>query len=526
MKKSIALILILMLTLASGIPALAEETVSLECISEEGVTWTAYKSSHTVIGNQINDWSETEVARIIEEQTGVTLEYITPLLGEETTQVTLLVSSQNLPDFFYAPDAFYTGGAAAMLDDGLTIDIAEYLDLMPNFKAALEESEFRQQEVYTDDGRIPGLPTFRENDEESEVFVGILIRKDLLDQVGMDIPVTYDDWYEVLTAFKNECGISKPISAGPQMWGQNNMWSSGFGFGFMDYFGTGRPFYQIDGEVRYAPLDDTEAFKTYMEMMAKWYAEGLIDPDFQTVTDVNAQIGTYSSPECGACITAYSLAPVLSSIGSASKPDFEYVIAPIPVVEASQRTHLYMETSRISLNTLVITKDCDNLELALKYWDQYYTEEMSRLTCWGIEGETFVFDENGEEQWTDLILSNPDYNFMSMRYSIIGNVQPGNYSIRSETVEPFSIAANDFYRAHGDNAYRIPSSVTLTEDERDEYNGVMTDVNTYVEETGLQFMTGKRSFDTYDDFIEQVRGMRVQDAIDVYQDALDRYNAR
>ncbi len=531
MKKLFTTLLSVSLALAMALSvwgaALAEDGgVQLTRIADGNVTWSCFKGSHTVIGTQIDDWSQTEVAQLIARQTGVNLTYITPLLGEETTQLSLLVSSQTLPDFLYSPDANYTGGTVAMLDDGLTIDLAPYLDQMPNFKAALEQSEFRQKEVYTDDGRITGLPTFFDNDDESEVFVGILIRKDLLDQVGMDIPVTYDDWYNVLTAFKNECGISKPISCGPQMFGQNNMWSSGYGFGYMDYFGTNKPFYQIDGQVRYAPLDDTESFRAYLEMMAKWYAEGLIDPDFQSVTDINAQIATYSNPECGACITAYSLGPVLASIGSAANPDFEYVCAPIPVLEEGQQTHLYYETSRMYKNSLVITTSCQDIDLALKYWDQYYTEDMSRLTCWGIEGETYTYDENGQEQWTDLVKNNPDYNFLSMRFSIIGSSQPGNYDIRSEGVEDFSVAANELYRSHGDNAYRIPSSVTLSEDERDTYNAVMTDVNTFVEETCLQFMMGTRSFDTYDDFIAQVQGMDVQSAIDVYQAALDRYNAR
>jgi putative aldouronate transport system substrate-binding protein len=521
-----ALAIALIFSVALGTSALAEDTVNLQKISDTGVTWTAFKGSHTVIGNQINDWSQTEVAQLVAKKTGITLSFITPLLGQEATQLSLLVSSQTLPDFVFSPDTLYTGGALAMLDDGLTVDLAPYLDQMPNFKASLEASDYRKKEVYTDDGRITGLPTFFDNDEETEVFVGILIRKDLLDKVGMDVPVTYDDWYNVLTAFKNECGITKAFSCGPQMWGQNNMWSSGYGFGYMDYFGTQIPFYQIDGQVRYAPLDDTASFKAYLEMMAKWYAEGLIDPDFQSVTDVNTQIATYSNPECGACITAYSLGPVLTSIAKASTPDFEYVCAPIPVLEEGQTTHLYYETSHMRKNTLVITKNCQDLDLALQYWDQFYGEEMSRLNCWGIEGDTFTYDANGDEQWTDKIIADPSYNFLSMRYSTIGSPQPGNYDIRSEEVEAFSSAANDLYRSNGDNAYRIPSSVSLSEDERDSYNIIMTDVNTFVEQTCMEFMMGTRSFDTFDQFIEDIRGMNVQEAVDAYQSALDRYNAR
>ena len=38
----------------------------------------------------------------------------------------------------------------------------------------------------------------------AESFIGLVIRTDYLEQVGMDVPVTYDDWYNVLKAFKEK----------------------------------------------------------------------------------------------------------------------------------------------------------------------------------------------------------------------------------------------------------------------------------------------------------------------------------
>lgn len=504
----------------------AQPSDTIQKIADGDVTWTIFRGSHTCIGTQIDDWSETLLYQEMEKRTGVHLECITPVLGQEQTQFQLLVSSGDLPDFIEGTQG-YVGGGEAMINDGLVVDLAQYLDKMPNFKKQLEMSELRQKEVFTDSGRISHFPGFIENDEESEVFVGILIRKDLLDEVGMDVPVTYDDWYEVLTAFKEQCGISKALVPGPQMFGQNNMWSIGYDFGYVDYFGTNVPFYQKDGKVRYAPLDDTESFRAYLEMMAKWYSEGLIDPDFQTVTDINAQIATYSSLDCGACITPYSLAPVLAGIGQASKPDFEYVCAPIPVLEEGQKTHMYFATSQIALNNVAINANCENLDLALTYWDQYYTEEASLLSCWGVEGQTFEYDENGDPQWMDNMTHNEDgYNFLSMRIATLSQCTPGVSVRRSEMVDDFSIACDALYREQGDNAYRISSNLSLTEEENEIYNLYMTDILTYTEEMCIRYMTGQESFDTFDSFIEQIRAMHIEDVMAVYQDALDRYNAR
>lgn len=501
------------------------DSKNIQKVSDGTQTWTIFRGSHTAIGTQIDNWNETLLYKEMEKRTGVHLEPITPIMGQEQTQFQLLVASGELPDFIEGTQG-YIGGGEAMINDGLIVNLAEHLDKLPLFTEQLNQSALRKKEVYTDTGKISHFPAFIENDEESEIFVGILIRKDLLDQVNMDVPITYDDWYKTLTAFKEKAGIKKGLVPGPEMFGQNNMWSIGYDFGYVDYFGSNLPFYQKDGKVRYAPLDDTEAFKAYLQMMAKWYAEGLIDPDFQTVTDVNAQIAAYSNVDTGACIAPYSLAPVLSGIGKESKADFEYTYAPIPVLKEGQKTHMYADTSRINLNFVSINKNIEDLDLALKYWDQYYTEEASLLSCWGVEGETFAYDENSNPQWLDVITNNSDYNFLSMRIATLSQVTPGRWERRSEKVNEVFDAADRMYRENGDNAYRISSNVTLTEEENEVYTSYMTDILDYTQEMCIRYMTGAESFDSYDHFIQQIRDMNAEEVMAVYQTALDRYNAR
>ena len=102
---------------------------------------------------------------------------------------------------------------------------------------------------------------------------GISVRKDFLDKVGMDIPTTYDEWETVLTAFKDKLGIEAPL------------FTSKYGIDngeFMAGYGVAPYFYQVDGTVKYGPLED--GYKDYLTMMADWYKKGLIDPDFDTRT--------------------------------------------------------------------------------------------------------------------------------------------------------------------------------------------------------------------------------------------------
>ena len=54
----------------------------------------------------------------------------------------------------------------------------------------------------------------------------------------------------------------------------------------------------------------------------------------------------------------------------------------------------------------------------------------------------------------------------------------------------------------------------------------MTDINTYRTEMTYKFITGQESLDNFDAFVEQIKSQDIEDAIEIQQAALDRYNAR
>ena len=131
-------------------------------------------------------------------------------------------------------------------------------------------SDLRQKESYSDNGELSSFTIFSKDDQPTSTWYGILMRKDYLDAVGMDVPETYDEWYDVLVAFRDQLGLTKPYVLNYDGFPKLNAFIGGLGFGYM----SNMPFYQIDGTVYFAPLSD--GFRTYLEMMNKWYTEGLL----------------------------------------------------------------------------------------------------------------------------------------------------------------------------------------------------------------------------------------------------------
>ena len=69
-----------------------------------------------------------------------------------------------------------------------------------------------------------------------------------------------------------------------------------------------------------------------------------------------------------------------------------------------------------------------------------------------------------------------------------------------------------------------PSS--MTEEEVSEYNSIMTDIQTYVDEFKLKFILGTESLDNFPSFVENIRNMNIDRAIEIRQAEYDRYLER
>ena len=74
-----------------------------------------------------------------------------------------------------------------------------------------------------------------------------------------------------------------------------------------------------------------------------------------------------------------------------------------------------------------------------------------------------------------------------------------------------------------DSEWLLPSAFTLSQEDSVAAAAIMNDVETSIDENLLGFITGSISLDTYDAFIQGLHSMGVDDAVAIYQDALDAY---
>ena len=98
----------------------------------------------------------------------------------------------------------------AALNDGYIQTLDQYVEYLPNFTQFLSENPDIDKSIRTDNGELYAAPWLRQ--EGTDIETGLVVRKDWLDQLGMEVPTTVDEMHEVLTAFKTELGIVSPMT--------------------------------------------------------------------------------------------------------------------------------------------------------------------------------------------------------------------------------------------------------------------------------------------------------------------------
>ena len=176
-------------------------------ISDEKITITWFAGMDSSLPTLVDNMNQTPFFQQLEEKTNIHIEFQHPATGNETTAYNLLFASGDLPDMISHTNPGYPGGLDACIDDGYILDLTDLVpEYCPNYMAALEDFSSKYDEnvmrsAYTGGGRIGAVGQLMQ--EPQGPWAGLYVRGDWLEACGLDTPETFDDWEEMLTAFKD-----------------------------------------------------------------------------------------------------------------------------------------------------------------------------------------------------------------------------------------------------------------------------------------------------------------------------------
>ena len=453
--------------------------------------------------------------QMAEEKTGVKLDF--HLVGEENygNSLQLLWASGDYCDLITNAERDYTSGVDSAVEQDILLDLVPYLEEHgPDYLRILDQHPDFRLDLTSSEGHIVSFSEYCEYYDN-----GVVIRKDWLDQVGMETPKTMDEVAEVARVFRDELGIRNPV-----MW--NSDLSAFFGW---TAFGVAKPDlsdlgWQVleDGKT-VAPAVTLDGYKECLQWMHDAFEEKLCTDDFMNVLNIAYDDYIYGN-EAGIC---YSSSNLLAGGGAArsGQPGYDLRAIPDPMKEVGMENRLEKTTGGVGASALAVSAQTEYPEECVEYMNWLYTDEGILVSNYGIEGDGFIYDENGKPQYTDVIMNPGDMPVFVATFLHTSLVGTPYYNTTERKIASFTTEAEreciDVWLTGrtGENLYHGK----LTMDESEEYNRTVSDIATAASEQSLRFVTGDRSLDEYDAFIEDLRAMGLDRLTEIKQAAYDRY---
>lgn len=456
------------------------------------------------------------IHKVMRDKTGVSL--IDVGGGSNATTMSerflLMLAGGELPDIMVAPWPAYTGGTSAAIEEGYIVDLMDYAEYMPNMMKYLDENPEIAAQVLTTDGKLGFAPFIKANPITG---MGMVIRKDWLDSLGMPEPSTIEELHDVLAAFKNEYGCKAPLTFESRwlfLQGAANPISSAWLTTYQEYI--------LDGKVQFGPL--TEEFREFIQTLSAWYKEGLLDPDFASVDKTTVQ-AKFSNGESG--VSLQQINNIQNCISANEGTEFAVAALQSMVLDKGDEPQFAWQSIQKYDGGFgyAVSTTCSDIEAACRYLDWRFSEEGMYTMNYGIEGVTYEAAD-GKVQFTDLVMNNDETpSATNARDEISWNQNRAGISL--DIALAYIDEAKEWistWDAHMDE-YNLPT-IPYTAEEQEIISGKWGDIDSYCQEMILKFVIGSEDIAGWDSFVESVKKMGIEDILAAKQEAYDAYLAK
>ena len=360
-----------------------------------------------------NGYWDNPVAKAITEATGVTLDVSYPVAsqGDAKEDIALMIANDEYPDMIYAK-----GSATDLYQAGALIDMTDLIEKYgPNIKK-MYGAEMEKLKWSQDDPGIYQLSYAGVNQKTLTTGGSCQIQWAALKENDYKYPKTLDEYEKMIKSYlaahpKTEDGLDMigiTMSASDWHW----MITLGNPAGLIADASPDNGQWIIDDEynVHYKHVTDEE--KEYFKWLCRMYNEGILDPNFATQT-ADDYIAKVASGRVVAITDAeWHYSQCEATLVADGKVDQTYVGLPVTLREDQVEKALLYQGTTVGWG-IGITKSCEDPVRAIKFLDYLCSDEGQILYHWGIEGENYFLDDDGQPYRTDEEVakaqSDPDY---------------------------------------------------------------------------------------------------------------------
>ncbi len=499
MKRVIALFVVILFIVAAAVGCSPQNNTSSQASSPPAVSPESGNSEKTSSTSPEEEKSDPTPLSILAADNGrvvmednpqwLALEEATntnitmQLLAREdiTAKLNTLAASSTMPDIVQYLD-WYEYAA-----QGLMYDISDLVteENVPNLLKWIPESLW---DYTTYKGQLLAVPFYNQPGKTV-----MSVRSDWLEKVNKEVPTNLEELKDVLLAFANE---------DPDGNGEKDSYGIAYSEDLMSIFGAfglmdGRRYY-IEDNKSYTTTIAPE-YKDFLAYMNELWNLGVIDPDYLTMQS-DQYWQKLAQGKVGMLTAGWSIIPqyVIGQLGfEEMNPDGEWEIIDLPVGPGGPYGNQGVRSKGDYSNALWLSADTKYPLEALQFLDYFFTDKGYYLNAYGIEGVHYTISkDNGRPVYTAEGQAGVNERWLTAFGVLMGR----RIDLDIALLDPddlgtqYTLAAKD-YPLYVDAFFGMPTTqADLT------YNA---DVKAFEEQGLIEFMTGDRSIDEYDAYVQE-----------------------
>lgn len=469
------------------------------------------------------DFLESGVMKELEEKFNIDIEWeIYTVTDWQSEKNLMFASPDDLPDAFLGSLALGSTDIESYKDQfvELTSLIEEN---MPNLSAILEKDNELKAVMTNREGEIYGLG--KKLPFRPEAANVPMINKKWLDNLGLEVPDTYEELEAVLQAFKDKDadGDGDPNNEIPYSYcGSLNM----------DCRHILAPFGTVTSRVgNYMGLDEngepfflpiTENYKAAVKWMHNLYKKGLIDPEHFTQNNSMYQSKVQAT-------TGSQVGYIFGWTTAAAGINADEFVPIVPVSGPDGKRYVESDKAYLDLsgNELCITTNCANPELLLQWADEFYTDLVAVQTYYGSIPEQIKENEDGTYTLLKPEDADLSYDYVAWSNSLrdfgpkyVSEEFQASFILPTDGGDGEKLQLESLY----ENCVKTNFPVVQYKAEDASKRGMYsTNINSYVEQQYAHWVVDGGVDAEWDAYINTLNEMGVQDMLRLTLEAYDYY---
>lgn len=449
----------------------------------------------------------------------------------DVAQMNTALATKDITDIFALHSRLTKAKVKEYGEAGMFINYMDYLEYMPNVRAMFEKYPEALAVVQNDDGTVYSLP---QAGAKVGGLASMAFRTDMLKAANWDkAPATTDEFLQCIKDIQAHFGKDDPefcafnaYRASYMDWDSStNTLMSWFFPAFGEMTATNLSVNK-DGKVVFGAT--TEQYKHTLEYLNQIWESGAFGTNVYSEDGTVAR-GLIADNKIACSMTLHTLAPRNFESGKIELTMCE------PLTSSYYSEKHSGQFEQFTWYNMMISSKCEDIITACKWMDAFYAEENNPLndegTIWGI---SFSLGEYGVD-WT-LDKDKGTYHLIENNGHTTGsgtsmvNLAPGHFDFPyvqegeatgTDVLAQLQLTHVIPYRERMTN-YNL-SILNLTEEESDTYNDAWVGIDKYIDEMTAAFITGRLDVnEKWDEYVNQLKVLGLDDVINMYQGALNR----